>query len=275
MDSKTRHELEKNELAKWLTHQYEDWIQPNKNWLGYAILGLLVIIAIIVVTARVNAWNQNAAWKQYYTALNSANANAELELVANATAGIVGTHARLALAQRQLAEGSAQAFDDKWEAVILLEKAITSFQQVQERMPNDPMIVQQADLGRAQCWETLAAVRSGNDLAKAEEEYQKIAERWGDSFVGQRAQKQLALIRQPTTKMFLERMAAKTAEVPADGEGFGVNIGFDDPFVPGTIDRNVFDQEETAEKQPFNQEPATSEEPTPQMIESDSTEPNQ
>lgn len=272
MDSKTRHELEQNELAKWLTHQYEDWIQPNKHWLGYAILGLLIVIVIIVATARVNAWNQNAAWKQYYAALNSVNANAELELVANATSGIVGASARLALAQRQLAEGSTQVFNDKWEAVILLEKAMTSFQQVQ-KAANDPMILQQAGFGLGYCLETLAAVRVGDDLAKAEEEYKKVVERWENGFMGQRAQKQLALIRQPATKMFLERMAAKTTEAPAGMEGFGVNFGIDDPFFPGIVDLDKFDREETAEKPAPNPEPEVSE-PTPQTIDNDAAEPN-
>jgi len=232
MDSKTRHELEQNELAKWLTNQYEDWIRPNRSWLGYAVLGLLIAIVVIFATARVNIWNQNAAWKQYYTALNSLNPDAELELVANSTSGIVGVYARLALAQRQLSEGSVQAFISKPEAIVLLEKAIASFQQVQ-RMAGDPMILQQAGFGLGQCWETLAAVRVGNDLAKAEEEYQRVAERWEGGFMGQRAQKQLALIQQPTTKMFLELMAAKTVEIPSGMDGFRVDFDRDDPFPGG------------------------------------------
>jgi hypothetical protein len=129
-----------------------------------------------------------------------------------------------------------------------LEQAITSFQQVQ-RATSDLTLLQQAGFGLAQCWETLAAVRSENDLAKAEEEDMRIAERWGDGFMGQRAQQQLALIRQPTTRMFLERMAAKTAEVPAGMEGFdGVTIDPDAPFSPGALDFGRFGWEEIIEE---------------------------
>ena len=83
MDSKTRHELEQNELAKWITHQYEDWIQPNKSWLGYAVLGLIAVIAILFATSWLNTQNRSAEWKDFYTAFNAEDSAAALELVAN------------------------------------------------------------------------------------------------------------------------------------------------------------------------------------------------
>jgi len=271
MDSKTRHELEQNELAKWFTHQYEDWIEPNKSWLGYAVLGLLIAIVVIFATARVSAWNQAAAWNQFYDALNSVNAQAEMEIVANSTTGIVGANARLALAQLQKAEGSAQAFIHRSEAIVLLDKAIASFERVQ-RATNDPMLLQQAGFGLGQCWETLAAVRVGDDLAKAEEEYQKVVEHWGDGFMGQRAQKQLALIRQPSTKMFLERLAAKTPEIPAGMEGFGVTINPDDPFFPGGFNLgDIFERGTPTVVTPTNTEPEQEPEES-DMVESDTVE---
>ena len=254
MDSKYRHKLEQNELAKWLSNQYEDWIKPNKSWLVYAVMGLLIVIAVIFATARVNAWNRGAAWNQFYAAFDSLNVQSELEIIAQSTSGTVAAHARLALAQLQQAEGSAQVFIDKSKTILLLDKAITSFQQVQ-KATNDPMLLQQAGFGLGQCWETLAAVRVGDDLAKAEEEYQKVAERWGDGYMmGQRAQKQLALIRQSSTKMVLERMATKT-----EMEDFGVSINPDDPFLfsPGDLISDMFGQ------------------PTPTSIPTPDTEPEQ
>ena len=251
MDSKSRHELEQNELAKWITHQYEDWIQPNKSWLGYAILGLLVVIAIVFATAWLTAKNRNAEWKDFYTAFNSEDANAALELVASSTRGVVGTHARLALAQRQLADGSsetAEPFPDKSKAIGHLDKAIASFQQVQKGT-NDLTLLQQAGFGLGQCWETLAAVRVGDDLAKAEEEYRRVAERWGDSFTGQRAQKQLALIQQPTTREFLERMATKVPAMPTGMEDLRVDINPSDVLFPGALNLDQFEQKTTPEVQ--------------------------
>ena len=237
MDSKHRHELEQNELAKWIIHQYEDWIKPNSNWLGYAVLGILVIAVVIFVTASLNKSNQNAAWKQYYAALNSENPGVELEFVANSTSGLVGVQARLALAQHQLGEGTleatAETFVDKSKAIALLEKAIDSFQQVQ-KATSDSTVLSQAGFGLGQCRETLAAVRMGDDLTKAEEEYKKIIEQWKDSAMSPLAQKRLALIQQPGTKMFLERLAMKTPVVSSSMEGFGgFSVDRDDPLFPG------------------------------------------
>ena len=258
MDSKHRHELEQNILAKWLTDQYQGWIRPNSSWLGYAVVGVLVVAAIIMGTTRVNAWNRAAAWKQYYAALHSEQADTELEAIAHSTTGIVGVYARLALAQRQLSEGCSQVFTDKAQSIAVLEKAIASFQQVQKNA-SDPMLLQQADFGLSQCWETLAAARIGDDLANAEEEYQTVAERWRDSFMGQRAQKRLALIRQPSTKMFIELMAAKTV-APSETDGFDWKFDFADPLAPeGQIDFGTFEEteEEITIEETDTEEPKT------------------
>ena len=245
MDSKKRHELEQNELAKWITAQYEDWIRPNNNWLGYACLGLLVVVVIIMATARVNAWNQKAAWKHYYSALDSPQADEELELVANSTSGIVGVHARLALAQRQLTEGCSQVLSDKTGAIVMLEKAIASFQQVQKKT-SDPSILQEAGFGLGYAWETLAAARVGDDLTKAEEEYQRIASLWRDTFLGKRAKKQLALIQQPTTKTVLELSAKKTVESSEDD--FKVPFSLIDPFDQGQSNLGTFEPNTATEE---------------------------
>jgi len=259
MDSKHRHKLEQNALAKWLIAQYEDWVRPNSSWLGYAFLGVLIVVAIIIITARVNSWNRASAWKQYYAALHSEQAEIDLELVANSTSGVVGVYARLALAQRQLAEGCSQVFIDKARAITLLEKAIVAFQQVQKKT-SDPLMLQQAGFGLGQCWETLAAARTGNDLIQAEEAYQKVADLWGDDFTGLQAKKQLALIRQPSTRAFFVLAAAKAVE-PTGADDFKVEFDISDPFAPGqAVDLSAFDQK----TEPDGQKTDATPEPEPE-----------
>ena len=234
-------------MAKWIVTQHKEWIRPNSHWLGYVVLGVLVVVAALIGTARLNSWNQAAAWKQYYAALQSPLAETELALVANSS-GIVGVHARLALAWRQLAEGCEQVFRNKIDSITTLEKAVDSFQRVQKGT-NDPLILQQASFGLGQCWEVLAAARIGDDLTKAEEEYQKLADRWGEEFFGQRAKQQLALIRQPATKTFIQLAAAK---VPASlgTDDFKVVVNPDDPYAPGPVDLSIFDQKTEADGRP-------------------------
>jgi hypothetical protein len=261
MDSKHRHELEQNELAKWIIAQYEDWIRPNSGWLGYAVVAVLVVVAVILGTARVNTWNRHAAWKQYYAALYSEQADAELEAIAQSSSGIIGVYARLALAQRQLTEGSSQVSIDKTLSIVVLEKAITSFQYVQ-KATSDPLILQQAGFGLGMCWETLAAARTGDDLAKAREEYQRIVDRWGESFIGQRAQEQLALLRQPTTETFLKLTAAKTKTAEPSGlDDFRTTFGFGDPFESAPLNFGVPGEEPKTEVPTIDEpKPETNEE---------------
>ncbi|MCL2005126.1 MAG: hypothetical protein FWG73_03080 [Planctomycetaceae bacterium] len=249
MDSKARQELEKNELAKYLSAVYEDWIKPNSSWLGYAVIGGLIVVAVIYGTVRVNTWNHQTAWKHYYAAQGSATAMDEWEHLANSTSSIVGVHARLALAQRQLDEGCSRLMTgDKAEAIAILERAVASFQQVQTAA-REPSLLQQAGFGLGQAWESLSAARVGDDFAKAEAAYQMVAERWSESFLGRRAASQLTLLRQPETRMFLERMAARVVEV-SDLDDFREGFSFDEPFEPGgTIDFGFFDEEPEEEEE--------------------------
>ena len=252
MDSKKRHELEQNELAKWIASQYNDWIRPNSSWLGYAVLGVLIFITIIMVTEQFNTKNQNAAWRHYYAALHSENAETELETVAN-MGGAVGVQARLTLAQRQLAEGCSYAAVDKALTIVVLEKAIVSFEQVQ-KATNDPAVLRQAGYGLGQSRETLAAARVGNDQAMAEEEYQKVVDKWAESGIGKRAQNQLALIRQPGTKVFFQRTAEKKPEPTGQDSGLDdfrakFGSGQDDPF----------SQDKQSLEQPLEEQPKTDE----------------
>jgi len=143
-------------------------------------------------------------------------------------------------------------FIDKKEAITILDKAVVSFQQVQ-RATSDPSVLQQAGFGLGLCWETLSAARVGDDRTKAEEAYQKVIDQWEDSFAAQRASKQLAWIRRPSTVAFLELTAAKTVE-PSDTDDFMGDIrgSFElgsDPFAPpGTVNVSAFGQGTPAEE---------------------------
>jgi hypothetical protein len=224
-----------------------------------------VVILIIMATARVNSWNRSAAWRQYYAALHSPQAETELELLTQSASGDVGIHARLALAQRQLSEGCSDVFTDKTKAIGSLEKALASFQQVQ-KATSDPFFLQQAGFGLGQCWESLAAARVGDDLTKAESEYQKVADQWGEGFEGRRAKKQLALLRQPATVAFLTFAAEKTVE-SSEADGFDSNFGLVNPFEPGQMDFGAFEGKAATEPQKDDTSTEPKQEPQPEANE--------
>ncbi|MDR3232807.1 MAG: hypothetical protein LBT46_03940 [Planctomycetaceae bacterium] len=233
MDSHRRHQLRENLLANWIITQYEEWIRPNSTWLYWAIVGVLIAAVIIAGTIRLNAWSQSAAWKHYYAALHSGQAEAELESLADQTSGNVGVQARLALGQLKLAEGCNAVFTDKAKAVAALEKAVFVFQKVQKTSAADKMVLQQAAFGSAQAFEALAASRKGGDLQKAEAEYRNIAETWKNENVGRRAAAQLEMFGQTGTKKFFEIAAAQVIKTEDKADDFKVNIDKQEPFADG------------------------------------------
>ncbi|MDR0522412.1 MAG: hypothetical protein LBH00_11255 [Planctomycetaceae bacterium] len=261
MDSKHRHQLEQNVLAKWISTQYRDWIRPNSQWLSYAALGVILVVAIFVFTSRINSWNRASSWKQYYAALHSAQPETALEGLTDTVKGEVGEWTRLTLAQQQLTDGCAQLFNDKTKAIPVLEKAVISFLRLQKEA-RSPEFKQYAGFGLGQCYEALAAARTSNhenqtagsdDWSRAVKEYEQIAGE--ENFTGRQAKKQLALLRQPETKNFLQLTAAKK---PEKQEEFKVNIDPADPMTPaGTIDLSGFDTPEIPADKPAENKPAT------------------
>ncbi|MDR1963352.1 MAG: hypothetical protein LBQ50_06200 [Planctomycetaceae bacterium] len=238
MDSNRRHHLAQNELAHWFITQYEEWLKPYGYWIGSGAVTILVLLAVVFGTAKLSEWNKSQIWNGYYAAIHSENSAEELEILAETSKGLIADQTRLTLAQIRLGEGCNLSFTDKSKAIELLQKSVEQFQRLQ-KTTEDKNILMQASFGLGQAWETLAAVRVGkNDLAEAENEYKKIAERWSNEFIGQKAKKQLLLISRANTKRFFELAAAKVIEPPKQDD-FKVEIDKKDPFLNNSKDFDV------------------------------------
>lgn len=249
MDSKRRHELSQNFLANWLITQYEDWIRPNSGLLSWAILIVLLIIAALLLSARVVGWNRASAWRQYSSAVASADAATSLETLAEA-GGPVAVPSRLSLGQILLADACNGMFQNKSESLGKTEKAITHFRWVRDNAKEDA-VKQQAIWGLGQSWETAAALRTDKtDLDEAAKAYKTLIERWPNDYLGRRAAAQLAFLERPGTKKFLELAANRVEEKP-QADDFKVEIDTKDPFSagPGGLDAlKSLDAAGTAEK---------------------------
>ncbi len=230
MDSNRRHQLSENSLAKWFKKQYDEWIAPSGSLLGTIVLVVLLVVCSILFFQRYIAWGRSAAWNNLQAALASENPMDELNVLAETAKEPVRTQARLSLAQLLFGEGCSLAVTDKSKALEQLEKAVEHFRYLENATAVS--VRQQAMFGLAQSLETLAAVRSGSDLAEAEKMYQKIATQWPDDFCGKRSAKQLAFVTLPSTKKFLELAAAKVVELPK-AEDFKVDIDTKDAFIDG------------------------------------------
>ncbi|MDR0610154.1 MAG: hypothetical protein LBG58_08600 [Planctomycetaceae bacterium] len=238
MDSDRRHQLAQNELAQWLTTQYEEWLKPNAYWIGGGAIVILVLLGAFFSSSGLSEWNKAQIWNGYYNAIHSENSTEALQLLVETSKGTIAEQARLTLAQIQLGEGCHLLLTDKSKAIGSLEKSVEQFQILQKNA-NDKNILLQANFGLAQAWETLAAARVGNnDLAEAKKEYKKIAEQYPNEFLGQKAQKQLLLISNANTRKFFELAAAKAAE-PSKQDDFKVEINKKDPFLDNAKDFDV------------------------------------
>lgn len=280
MDSKRRHELSQNFLANWLISQYEDWIRPNSGLISWAILIVLLVIAILLFSARVVAWNKASAWRQYTSAVASTDAASSLEALAEA-GGPVAIPSRLSLGQILLADACNGMFQNKAESLEKTEKAIVHFRWVRDHAKEDG-VRQQALWGLGQSLETAAALRTDkSDLEEAIKAYKTLIERWPNDYLGQRAAKQLAFLERPGTKKFLELAANRVEEKP-QAEDFKVEIDKQDPFSagPGGMDAlkslesmNLGDVKESVEVKVETTEEKPETEKKPESIEEKKEEP--
>lgn len=233
MDSNRRHKLAQNDLAR----QYEEWIKPNLQWISWAFIAVLLLIAVGVGYSKLLQSNKAAAWKMYYSALSTENATVALETVANSTGEAAGLQARLSLGQLLLAEACVDAMSNKTDAVEKLEKAIIQFRKVKESKASAEL-KQEAAWGIGQTFETLASLRSGQeDMEQAVQEYKSLAERWPNSFLGEKAAKQSVFISRSDTKKFFEWSVAQAEKKP-DADDFKTEIDENNPFPqgPGGLD---------------------------------------
>ena len=93
--------------------QYDEWIRPNGQWIGYVVLGILVLLCIFLGSLRLMEWNKTSAWKQYYAVMHSENAVEGLEALADKIQEPIASRAKLTLAQILLAQACNEVFTDK------------------------------------------------------------------------------------------------------------------------------------------------------------------
>jgi hypothetical protein len=232
MDSNHRRELAQNDLANWLMSIYEDWIEPNAQFLNAAVLIVLLLTIGILGYKHLQKRNASAAWQQYYAALNipdSEASQAALLLIADSGSSI-SKQARLTLSQLLLADAVNGITIDKVKAVAKLDKAAENFRKL--LADRDIGVAVQAGWGLAQTLETAATVRDGNDLDEAKKEYKTLAEKYPSEELGKQAAEQLTFLSKPDTVKFIERSLAKSKEEPKKDD-FKVNINKDDPFAGG------------------------------------------
>jgi len=207
MKAEHRHELQTNQLAKWL----EDAIELLKPY-ARAIVGVLVALAIVLAVyaylGMVQRRTEVAASDQFITALESPGPR-ELQNTMDEYRGTqAATIAQLVLAERMLDDGSNVLFTNKQAGRERLFKAAEAFANV-EKESQDPMLRSWALYGLGRAHESMG------DLDRARDDFQRLAKEYPEGSLAESARNHLNRLNQPAIKEFYDWFAKQEPKPPA------------------------------------------------------------
>lgn len=238
MKTERRHELERNQLANWLSSK-ADLAKRYSTSIAAVALGLVVVFAVMRYLSNRAAGRNEIAWEEYYSALDMAPLNTldperfqdaikALEDVADAHADArVGQMARLNLADLQRTRGADELFEDRNQSKKLLADAVENYGKVLASPEGKPL-AEQARFGLAQTLECMG------DLAKAKSEYEQVVESWPDGAFAMQAKNRLGQIDQTESKKFYDDFRSrKVARRPGAGSPGNFGGTTDEDFLDG------------------------------------------
>ena len=190
MKTERRHELQTNQLANWIGHQF-DHVKPHgKTVLGAAILGAAVIVgAIVFLKDRESA--ESTAWTEFQTALVMRDPVVLADVAKKNTGANVALWARLSQADLELDRGVMALYTNREEAMLALSDARKAYSDVIAGGGSVPELMQKGLIGMAKAQEA-----AGN-LDAAKDFYQQVKEKYPDAVVGREASNRLAEISDP------------------------------------------------------------------------------
>jgi len=230
MKSERRHELKENELADWLEKSI-DAVAPYTK----AILG--GIVALVVLFLAYSFWQsqaeaaEQANWDQFYAAAEATDAEAEMVKVAEARPKEpAGLWARLYAADRQLAEGTQNLFNNRAAARPKLKESAANYHAVAENAAGKyAALVERATYGEAKAYEALG---EKSDLDAAQKLYQQLVEQYAGGALAADAERRVADLKRPATKEFYDWFVTATPLPPPSAGTPGIGPAFDPSNVP-------------------------------------------
>lgn len=195
MKTERRHELQKNELADWMT-QYVEILQNYWQVILAGVIGVMALVWLIAYLATPGPKNSKE-WRDYLTELAKPATDDEegTELAAFGRKNHATTPGLWALqlsADRDLAQGLQQQFVDRTKSKDAFTKAAETYVQVVQDT-KDPFLLARANFGAAQAYE------GSGELAKAIDYYNAAAKHDGERTIGRESKKRLAYLEKKET----------------------------------------------------------------------------
>ncbi len=226
MKSERRHELEKNELADWLTGVLKQ-IKPYQNLIAGTLIFALVVLLVYTWSVRHSAARTAQGWTEFNEAfaLGTSGANFE-EIVEQYPNSDLGNWAAVLAGDAYLTSGSQALFVNKADAFRDLNRAADHYTNVLEKS-RQSMIRQRATFGLARALESMA--QNKKDVEAAAEQYEKVFTNWPNGAFAETAEQRFENLSRDSAAKVYERFADYEPKPALD----------DEPGVPG--ERPAFD----------------------------------
>lgn len=217
MKTERRHELQTNELADWIGHQFEHVKPHGKTILAASILGTAVVcVAFILLKDRETA--RESAWIEFNVAYGARD-SAALAEVANRHPGTqVALLARQAQADLDLGRGISSLYSNRDDALFALSDARRAYTEVIAGSMSFPEIQRHALFGMAQAQE------ASSNLDEAKNYYEQVATRYPDSSMGREAEARLDALKNPETAKWYAWFSKQKPKPSSPLSGGGANI---------------------------------------------------
>jgi tetratricopeptide (TPR) repeat protein len=214
MKTERRHELQTNTLADALG-QAVDSVKPYTQIAVGAVLAVAVILFVVKYLSFRSQEGVVDSWNMYLQASTQGGTEGTEELrrlIEQYPDSTAAQWSHLFLADQELNDGIEQLFQNRTEAKEKLRKAEEHYQSVQKGA-SDPLLAERATLGLARVYESQV------QLDKAQQEYQRLLDRWPEGAFAQTARERLKDLQQKSTKEFYDWFAVNEPKAPESGLG--------------------------------------------------------
>ncbi len=206
MKTERRHELEQNSLAAWIEQTVES-LRPYSTAIIGGGIALLVLGGAFWYIRTQDASAKQAAWDDYYDALNQRGYDELEDIGLKYPNQPVGVTAALVTADRQLQAGLEALLQDRTAAIQELRQASENYAQVVTHADDD-LLLERGLIGKAYALESLGS-ESAEDLRLAQEAYEEYLDRFPDGIFATVAGQRLADLGRTNTLAFYDWLAAQ------------------------------------------------------------------
>jgi hypothetical protein len=210
MKTERRHELEKNQLADWLTSKIT-WCEENARLIAGVVAGIAIIGIVYFVLSNRKQEREASAWNTFFTANIGPDTGALETLAKNDGDLLAGQMADLRLADHFLSQGINEMSKDRAAATEKITKSKDFYSRLEKS--RTVWLQERAALGLARGYETLGM------LDKAQEHYTKLRD-FKDGLYHDLAVEKLEYLGRKSTKEFAEWYKNhKPRKLPGAGAG--------------------------------------------------------